>query len=382
VLHRVTPVELMGRRPAALAVALAATLLAATATAARPARPGSRPHSAAACRVRGSSLLRTPSVVVWRTMRPTSQGRRDTYYGCAGASGRTRTLVSFLRAPGAYPVNGLSAAGRYVAFYYFSDPTVSDLEVFDLVRGVRVLQDMASCMGHSACPGFPTITRYLLARNGWVAELLSQSLTDGLTLLATDGRQSATIDYGLRFGRLSLTGTTLHWTSDGQSLSAALNSRLIPPATAPTPLPTACGLLTASDVQTLLGPGAPTRGGAAPTTTCSISTAAPLQLTLQTGLTPAQALAAQNALDPSFNEGGPADGFAGSNDEHSSAFHPEYDGQPSVGGVQHRRSLAFLGSIELTVDLARAGTHDDVRVQRLLLEAVTRLHGLPIHRAG
>jgi hypothetical protein len=346
------------------------------------ARAGTRGH----CRTHAKVILRTPSVVVWRSLQ-TRRGRTVyRYSGCLRTSGRVVKLASMPprrrhAEPGTYfALKSLTAAGPYVAFVHVEE-TTSELEVFDLARGRRELATEASCEGHSECPAVPELMRYVLAPNGWIVELYAEGSSGAETLLATNGEAEVPIDFGLRFGRISLTDRTLRWTSEGLPRQAPIGPELIP-VEPPSKTISGCGLLSVSSVNAVVGPGAAVAEGTAPVTKCTFTTSPQVRLVETTGLSQQQVASLEHklAVNAEFEEGGPADGFAGSNNEHDAHYHPSEYGPFKANGVPGEFASAFFADTELTLEVLRTGENDDVRVQRMLLEAVTALYRVPIDR--
>jgi hypothetical protein len=319
-------------------------------------------------------------VVVWRTLRVRGRDHHETVYACWRRLGRPHRIASFVT--GAHRgLSKLRAAGHFVAFLVATDPTVTYLEVFDVPFGHTLLSEVSRCEGHSACPGFPTISAFALAPTGWIAQRQSTVQNSGETLLAVHGSSaSVPLDIGLHIRRLSVRGSTLRWTSDdGARPSAPLSRALGPSASGPSPAPGACALVTAREAQVALGPLGP--GGVRAPDHCVYRSATTpvrtLEITERTGLSADQVRAGEMDAESSheLERSPPADGLGGPGNQ-------VFSGQQTTAGVVHQRAIGFFGSTKLTVDFSPAHPSLDLGVQRPMLIAAGRLVGLRIRRGG
>lgn len=306
-------------------------------------------------------LAQRHGVVIWTA----ATHRRHPVFLCAGPRGGTHALYwdsTHAR------VTKLAFAGHFVAFFLRTNLAVYSkfLVVYDRARARVELRDLAECEGNDECPTFPSIVRFALARDGWVAELYDDSNVGTRRLLATNGRgHHWPLDAAPSVRHLSVSGNALNWTSGlGGASSARLGSDLIVPDS-PSSL-AACQLLSPAEAAVAVGSGATEANG--PPGSCTYSGgAATLGLTIRTGLSAAQRRAAENAVKAQY-------GFIGYPNNEAFAIYTN-----TVG--THEQLAAFVDGAELTLDLVPGDSTADARLEHLAIVALDRLFGVPIKRA-
>lgn len=338
--------------------------------------------AARVCRPHGHVLARRGGVVLWSARHRAGGHVRVRVSVCAPATGRAELVTSGGR--GLAPsVADLRVAGHFVAFFLTTGSAEDvDFMVFDLARGRVKLADFDGCSGTRECAlsTFPTIGQFVLAPNGWVAEVWSISSCDecgstatgGVALVATNARgHHYGIDFGANISTLTLVGDTVGWTSDlGGASSVVLGPGVVPPASAQPLSP--CQLLTSEDVAPVLGASST---AASPGQCKYTSTANPemtLTLGLETGLSAAQVSGDESALqsagwDSSLNI--------------AQQTPTSYQSSTTSAGVTHQQLRAFENGAELSLDLTMPSTSAPEQLAWLTDVAFERLYGVPVQRA-
>lgn len=334
--------------------------------------------AARSCHASGLVLARHSGIVLFSAR----HGSRTGLYLCAPSRRRPELVAS--GGGRLYPgVSSLQVAGNFAAFVLTTTLSENEnLVVFDFAHGRRELTHYLGCFGSRACAfaAADELTQYELAADGWVAEVWrlaspygqppSPFVDDDRTMVAThDGANFYPIDFGSRFSPLAASGNTLTWTSDlGGPTSVELGPGVVP-ASAPQTLPP-CQLLTASDVAPVLGPT--TTSVQAGRCTYTSTTNPDVTLTVgAAGLSPAQPNAEESALqstgwDAKMSDLGPLHG---------------YQKSTSAGGATHQQLHAFLGAVELSLDLTAPGPNAGEQLAWLSEVAFDRLFSIPVQRA-
>jgi hypothetical protein len=321
--------------------------------------------SHARCAPRGHVDLHTSGVVLWSTHGGTQ------LYACVPAAGGVHRLA---RAESSASFEDFLAAGHFVSFVYVDGASVY-LDVFDALTGRAVLMRYLGCSGPDGCEGAGG--SFQLSPDGWIALI-------GQPLRATDGREETVeLDTGpdLQAAHLKLwggvtssveqgVGSTLRWSpsGDASSYSLPLGAPLRNLGTkaledgavhAVSPLPPACALFTAVEVEAVLGPVAQAspNGACAYTTTAKPSSA--LTLTLHPGLTQAQVTAAEYQAFGEASSGAPG-GDAGSPDYNPHLWKAAWD--TVNGGMSQTDVVRIFDNLELTVEFVTSSSHTDARV--------------------
>lgn len=251
-----------------------------------------------ACHPSGTVLLRQHGVVVWDT--------GGNVYVCASRSYQRRKLASGASNPA---VSGSQFAGHYVGFFLTTNVEVywRYLVVFNRQRGLVEVKDLTSCQGNDECGSdTPVLGRFWLSRDGWVAERWD-SITNstrgstpgsglpGSALLATRGAEH---HYQLDVARISnvtLRDYVLHWHSDlGGASSVRLGNAVVTPASPKTL--SACQLLSARDLEPVLGASSSSGSSGSCTYTSTGASGRTLSLDVRTGLTATEVRSRENAL--------------------------------------------------------------------------------------
>ncbi len=326
----------------------------------------------ARCAPRGHVYLHTSEVVLWST-----QGAAQLYV-CVPATGSVHRLE------GADPGSSFEdflAAGHFVSFVQV-EGAFFYLDVFDALSGRAVLRRDLGCSGPDGCEGAGA--SFQLASNGWVA-LIGQplratngrdetvELDTGPDLQATHQKSWGTDGVSVEQG----TGSTLQWspTGDtslyslplGSSLQAlgikALKSGAVHAAS---PLPAACSLFTAAEVQAVLGQvsqASPTGACTYTTTTKPTST---LTLTLHPGLTPTEVIGAEHQAFSEVSNSLPGVDV-GPPDYNPHLWKAAWD--TASGGMSQTSEVRIFANLELTVELVsedpRNHTDDPVGPSKL-----------------
>lgn len=358
-------------------VLAAAMMLGAVPAGAQASRPRACPSS-------GTVVLRRDGVVVWDA--------GGNVYICASQSYRTRKLTSGASTP---TVTRAQFEGHYVGFFLTTNKEVywQYLVVFNRQRGQVQVKDLTSCQGNDECGNdTPTLGRFWLSRDGWVAERwdsitnstrgsLPGSGLPGSVLLATRGGRHYQLDVA-GISHVRLRNYVLYWHSDtGGASSVRLETAVVTPGS-PQAV-SACQLLKARDLQPVLG--ASSASGSSGTCTYSSTGGSgwTLSLTLTTGLTPAQISSRETALsnagwgDYTCCEivGWPTD-----------VAPWDMDNQVTSSGTWHDEWAGFVNGAEVMLDLAlpgaRAGQVNEGTAQAAHLGTVAldRLFGVPIRR--
>lgn len=356
------------------AMSVVAAAVAVVAPAVASAKPST---SARRCRPGKHVLAHDKGVVIWSAGR---HGHVSVYLCAPSKFGR-----HVLGAGGKQlkpSVSSLEVEGHFAAFFLTTGPARNEhLVVFNTSTERRELSEFITCAGTRACALATAATgppRYVLAKDGWVAEVwtisgyqLPDFSTNALTMVATnDGHHYYSVDFGSRLSSLSVTGNNLSWTNDlGGASSVELGAELIPGT--PQPL-TACQLLETDDVTVVLGAGASSSGSASQCTYTSESNSAmKLTVSLQTGISPSQQTSDENTLQDdgwqSLNFG-----FGGFD---------EFLNSVTTGGGTHEQLDAFQNGDEWSFDLSDPGTHADEQLWWLSYVAYDRLFGIGANRA-
>jgi hypothetical protein len=288
------------------------------------------------------------------------------------------------RAPGGtprkiYPQNStpkvtqIRAAGSFVGFFLITNAEVYSkyLVVFNRSRGTIKFKDLAECSGNDECTG-PEMTSYRLARNGWAAELWPYVFSSAAGLLATDGGTHYQLDI-TRIRHLTLAGGRLSWTStDFGGASVRLGHDLATPPTAGSQ--TACQLLRSADLTPVLGSGftGSSGSGSGTSSLCQYTSAAysgrTLTVTLTTGLSHAQVVAAESAGDycaPGF--------WWPANDDF-------YDQASCTASGRNFAYQSFAHGAEIELKMNGAAADGDEQEAHLATVAFDRLFGVPVSR--
>lgn len=361
-----------------LAVVLATGVLGALPAGAQAGRPR-------ACHPSGTVLLHRHGVAVWDT--------GGNVYICASRSYRQDKLASGASSP---TVTRSQFDGHYVGFFLTTNAEVywQYLVVFNRQRGLLEVKDLTSCRGNDECgSGTPVLARFWLSRDGWVAERWD-SITNstqgsipgsglpGSVLLATrNGKHHYQLDVA-RISNVSLRDYVLHWHSDiGGASSVRLGNAVVTPAS-PKAL-SACQLLSALDLQPVLGASSSSGASGSCTYTSTGGSGWTLSLDLTTGLTPTQVSSRQTALsnagwgDYTCCEiaGWPAD-----------VVPWDLDNQVTHSGVWHDQWAGFVNGAEVELDLALPGAsttqanEGTAQASHLGTVALDRLFGVKIRR--
>jgi hypothetical protein len=194
---------------------------------------------------------------------------------------------------------------------------------------------------------------------------------DDRTMVATnDGVNFYSIDFGSRFSPLATSGNTLTWTSELGGLSSVELGPGVAPASAPQSL-LPCQLLTARDVAPVLG--ATTSSVQSGRCTYTSTTNPDMTLTVgAVGLSGAQPSAEQSALQSTGWDAKMSD---------VGALHG-YQKSTTTEGITHQQLHAFLGAVELSLDLAAPGRKAGEQLAWLSEVAFDRLFSIPVHRAS
>ena len=318
-------------------------------------------QASSSCAPTGTVLAQRGGLVIW-----TAQIRNHhPVFACASPRGGVQKLYSDSTNP---VVTHLTFAGDFAAFFLRTNVEVYSkfLFVYDRARDRVEVRDLAECDGNDECPTFPSIVRFALARDGWIAEVYEDSNVGTRPLLATNGASHHwALDAAPRIGQPLVSGNTLSWTSNlGGASSARLGSDLMIPSS-PTSL-TACQLLSSPEVSAAVGATATAAPGS--TGSCTYNGAsATLTLTARTGLSAAQQRAAENAVKAQF-------GFISyPNNEAFAIF-------TNTAGA-HEQLVAFTKGAELTLDLSPGDSSADAELEHLAIVSLDRLFGVPIQRA-
>jgi len=339
--------------------------------------------AAGICQPGAHVLARQGGVVIWSVLSHRHRRTRDRVVVCTPTTGGGR--VVFSGAGNVHPhVSQLQVAGQFVGFvlgHNYSFPfrgtvvtsRTRDLYVFDAaLRRVSLTQQVFCDDFTVICGGAPQFNHFLLASNGWIAELYDpQSFgnpSDTGALLAGDARHTVPLDFGLSITGVSLAGDNLTWTSDNSGASSVtLGPELIPAA-----MPQAlgiCQLLTNADVAAVMGP---TTSFSRPGQCTYTGATQSLTLSLGTGLTHDQVRAAESGLDDST----PAYGLdSWGNGEGNFDFFTR-----SITG--HEQVVGFEGGAELTLDLTSPGPHAGEQLTWLADVALQRLFSVPVTRTN
>jgi hypothetical protein len=318
--------------------------------------------SRARCAPRGHIYLHTSGVVLWSTPRPAQ------LYACVPATGGAHRLRS------AGPNSSFEdflAAGHFVSFVDTEGASVY-LDVFDALTGRAVLARYLGCAGPDGCEGAGA--SFQLAPTGWLALI-------GRPLRATDGRyETVELDTGPNLEAAHLkswntygvdieqgTGSTLQWSpgGDAPSYSLPLGSPLQALATkalrsgavrAVSPLPPACLLFTATEVQAVLGAVSQVSSSDACTYTTTAKPVSTLTLTLNPDLTQTEVIAAEHhAFSEATGSSAPG-GEIGPADYAPHLWKVLWNA--ASGGVGKTSDVRIFANLELTVELVTEDPHN------------------------
>jgi hypothetical protein len=357
------------------AVVVGASIVGLTAAATQVTSLTPAASAAQACRPGPRVLARHAGVVFWSARLRVGAGVRVRVYVCARPSGRTYVVAS--GQPGLAPaVGGVKAAGHFVAFLLTTGSQRNvNLVVFDLARGRRELTENDGCRGSQGCTSLHSMSQSALARTGFIAEVWP--VVPGFqtsTMVATaDARHYYSIDVARAFSSLAVSGGVLSWTSDlGGASSVTLGPDVIPSG-GPRAL-TPCQLVTAAEASAVSGnsslSSSSSPGQCAFTTTGA--NFAPLTVGVQTGLSPAQATSAEQALLLAHWSGpvGYKEGYTGL--QLRTVFR---------GGVERNQLDAFQNGAQLSLDMTSFPPVPEDGLPWLTDVAFDRLFGVPVHRS-
>jgi hypothetical protein len=308
----------------------------------------------ARCAPQGHVYLHTVGVVLWSTHGGTQ------LYACVPAAGSAHRLVS---ADSHSSFEDFLAAGHFVSFVQIEGAFIY-LDTFDALTGRAILKRDLGCSGPDGCTGAGA--SFQLAPDGWLALI-------GQPLRATNGREETVdLDTGPNLEATHLkswdtdevsieqgTGPTLQWSPSGDnslySLSLgsslqALGMKALQSGTvrAVSPLPAACSLFTATEVQAVLGQVSQ----ASPNDVCTYTTTAKptstLTLTLHPSLTQTQVIAVEHQAysEISSNARG---GAIGPPDYNLHLWKAAWE--MANGGMSQTNDIRIFANLELTVEL-------------------------------
>jgi hypothetical protein len=323
------------------------------------------PAFAKSCHASGHKLYNAHGVIVFTH---SDHGKYPVFI-CASPSYKVKQLE-----PGSIDasVTSVKRAGHYVGFFLNLnlDYYVQYLVVYNRDRGRIELEDLSQCGANDQCIG-PDIASFGLATNGWIAEEWEDLVSSpGDALLATDGGPR---HYQLEFGGvsdLSISGNTAHWVSpSGGKSSAVLGSGVVPNPNF-TPL-SACQLLTAADVQSLVGSAVGTAGSGDCTYAGADGT---LEVSLATGLTSSDEQTQINDLENDFyNTPGPQ--WPGNLDVTDLGNEPAGD----VSGPQTDGFFGFYRGVEIEIQYM-SDNDQQATVSHLATVALERLLAIIVGR--
>jgi hypothetical protein len=254
-------------------------------------------------------------------------------------------------------------AGHFVSFVHV-EGAYFYLEVFDALTGRAVLRRDLGCSGPDGCEGAGA--SFQLASDGWVA-LIGQplratnghdetvELDTGPNLETTHQKSWDTDGVSVEQG----TGSTLQWSPSGDtslyslplgSSLQALGMKALEAGAvhAVNPLPAACSLLTAAEVQAVLGQVSQ----ASPTDACTYTTSAKptstLTLTVHPDLTLAQVIAAERQAFGQVSSSSPG-ANVGPPDYNPHLWKAAWD--TASGGMSQASEVRIFANLELTVEL-------------------------------
>jgi hypothetical protein len=333
--------------------------------------------AAKGCNATGKVLAHKGAVTVWSVLG--DNGRRDRLYVCEPAYGTHVAEAESGNA--AFHVSRLKVAGQFVAFALeeTEELQMTNLLVVNAHNGRDELFDEISCEGNDECAGVPPLSSYVLAKNGWVAEVW-QNTDDDLgrdVLVATDNsKHHYQLDLARSITKLSVSGGVLHWNTDvGGAASVRLGPDVVPPAA---PLAIGCGqLLPVAEVDLVLGPGSV--ASPAPAGTCTRTSQSnpdmKLSFSFQTGLTQSQSVSDQEALDQDFwdNASWPDD----------DDFQIYENSAVVAGGGGTTESLAeFVNGVAVTIQLTAAGSNAEEQLGYLGTLALQNAFGISVARSS
>jgi hypothetical protein len=364
---------------------LTAGVFAAAVVLACPAVGAAKSAPVTGCHATGHVIAHRGGAVIWSVWKRVGYQRfRNRVYVCAPPALGAHIVFTDYGSGGPENVpphvSSLKLAGKFVAFLLTTGLEGNEnLIVFNGMTGRKELTDFDMCQGGHLCYFVPYMSKYALAPDGWVVEVWDlnfymgpMNVADDLTMIATnDGKHRYSVDFGSRLSALALSGTTLTWTSDLGGASSVTPGPGLIPAASPLPL-TGCQLLTATDVAVALGPGASSAGSASQCTYTSASNPAmTLTVSLQTGLSPTQEKASEDALtsagwDDTMSYAGGFKGFINS---------------VAIAGVTHEKLAAFQNGTEWDLDLTNPGMGAGEQLAWLAHVAYDRLFGIQVGRA-
>ena len=340
------------------------------------------PASAAGCHPGPHVLARADGVVLWSSQGKVAGKVRTRIYACASSRGGAELVISgggtqFYNhlAPS---VKNLEVAGHFAAFFLKTTDHEgyrdTSLVVFDLGRARIEVNIYLYCSGGptEACGLEPSslISAFALAPNGWVAAARSDeggypdySSSYEYLVATEDGKHVYPVDYGT-ISALGVSGSALRWTNElGGASSAQLGPDLVPAATPQTL--TSCDVITAADLTPVLGASTSSSASGQCTYTSTSDPAMTLTVGVQTGLTPAQQTAYEDALSS-----------AGWN-----SVSAGYEKSTIRSGVTHDQLYAFTNGVQLSLDLTVPGANSSEQLGWLTGVAFDRLFGIQVQRA-
>jgi hypothetical protein len=285
-------------------------------------------------------------------------------YACVPSVGHAHLIPSANRS-----VSGVAVSGSFVGFSYHHGENEDEvhLDVFDALTGHTELDhQIGSYNNVSSRGGSDTgggaINPWWLVPNGWVVQSDEQDAypsvfpgdSEGGGLIATNGRHTATnLDNGST--DLRLKGSTLTWQIGDARYSAPVGSQLDGLTASRTPAPTAapnpCALLTAADAQTVLGAVTTTSSA----TNCTYATggaqARTVGVSLQSGLTHTQVLAAEQVAYRAERYY-----YTSPPDYGTSRWTALWDTASAGFGASH--IVRLVGNTQLTLEVATADPSD------------------------
>jgi hypothetical protein len=328
------------------------------------------PAFAKSCHSTGHKIYNAHGVVVFTH---SDHGKYPVFI-CASPSGNVKELSNLSDNAS---VTRVKRAGHYVGFFLNLnlEGYVQSLAVYNRDHGRIELQDLSQCGLEDDCTG-PDMAGFALASNGWVAENWEDLASPGDALLATDGGPR---HYQLEFGgvsNLSVAGNTAHWDSpSGGKSSAVLGSGVVPNPNYNSSL-TACQLLIADDVQSLVGSAAGVAGSGDCTYTGADGT---LEVSLATGLTPTAVETQMNNLEDDGDNNPPYNppGLQWPGNLDISDFGNESGGLP---GPQTDGFVGFYRGVEIQIQYT-SGNDQEATVSHLTTVALERLLRVDVKRA-
>lgn len=251
------------------------------------------------CHVTGHVLARHGSAVLWSQTKKQGKHYHVSVYLCSPPKPGRHVLVASGNSSLGPVVHRVKSAGHFLAFLLTTGSNrYASLFVYNVATGRKELSDFDTCSGptEASCANDPYLTTYVLGSSGWIAELFTYPSGFGTQTFPTANYQALVaadnatshypIDLGYSIDGLSLSGSSLTWSSDlGGSSSVTLGSALVTPSSSQ-PL-SACQALTQADVTPILGPGASSSSTSSDNCTYTNSPAT-LTVGVQSGLSASQ----------------------------------------------------------------------------------------------